>query len=319
MKKVSKALAVLVLILSISMVVPATQIPYLGTVDVQAAQQQLNVTKSTLIKGNTLTLKLGTIKSNKITWTSSNNVVAIVKKGVVTAQKQAGKATITAKYKNKKYTCKVTVETPSISSSSTSINIGKTAKIKVNGTSQAIQWSSSNNKVATVNSSGKVKGISAGTAKITAKIGSNKYKCTVKVSYADDPEDNDNKPKVSISSVSSATGTLSNVVLNIKNSDNREIIVSNSLKFYGFQEAYIDGYYSSYLSSLSLINQPLIFGDTNTATSIPSNETKTINYAGGLYSCNVNGSEYFQFMFTVDGVGYLYEFYPATNSGHFVW
>ena len=50
-----------------------------------------------------------------------------------------------------------------------------------NNTGQNITWSSSNNSVATVDNSGKVKAISKGTATITAKTADGKYSCACEV------------------------------------------------------------------------------------------------------------------------------------------
>lgn len=184
MKKFSKTLAVLALILSASLVVPETTVPYYGTIDVQAATK-LSKTKATLIKGQTLTLKLGTIKYSKVKWTSSKKSVAVISsKGKITA-KIKGTTTITATYKNKKYTCKVTVETPKISATMTEIVVGKSAKLIIIGTKQQIIWSSSNKQVATV-SNGKITGKTEGFVIITAKIGSYNYKCRVFV--IDEPD-----------------------------------------------------------------------------------------------------------------------------------
>ena len=70
----------------------------------------LNKTKLTLYTGRKYTLKLKNAKASKVKWTSSKKSVATVsKKGVVKAKKK-GTATITAKYKGKKYTCKLTVK-----------------------------------------------------------------------------------------------------------------------------------------------------------------------------------------------------------------
>ena len=63
-----------------------------------------------LNKGQTLKLVLKNAKASKVKWTTSKKKVATVsKKGVVKA-KNKGKATITAKYKGKKYKCKITVK-----------------------------------------------------------------------------------------------------------------------------------------------------------------------------------------------------------------
>lgn len=64
---------------------------------------------------------------------------------------------------------------------STTIQVGKTVRLKVNGTKKKVSWSSSNKKVATVTNKGKVKGIKAGKAIITAKVEKKKLSCKVVV------------------------------------------------------------------------------------------------------------------------------------------
>ena len=56
-----------------------------------------------------------------------------------------------------------------------------TVKLKVTGTKKKVVWKSSNKKVATVSSTGKVTGKKKGTATITAKVGGKSYKCKVTV------------------------------------------------------------------------------------------------------------------------------------------
>lgn len=61
------------------------------------------------------------------------------------------------------------------------LTVGKTVTLKVKGTRKKVKWSSSNKKVASVSSKGKVKAKKAGKATITAKIGKKKYKCKITV------------------------------------------------------------------------------------------------------------------------------------------
>lgn len=61
------------------------------------------------------------------------------------------------------------------------VSRGTCYKLKVKGISGKITWKSSNKKVATVNKNGKVSAKKAGTAKITAKIRSQKFTCKVTV------------------------------------------------------------------------------------------------------------------------------------------
>lgn len=68
-----------------------------------------------------------------------------------------------------------------INKTKASIYVGKTVQLKVTGTKKKVTWKSSNKKVATVTSKGKVKGVKKGTAKITATVSKKKYVCKVTV------------------------------------------------------------------------------------------------------------------------------------------
>ena len=61
---------------------------------------------------------------------------------------------------------------------------GQTLRLKLSGTKDKVTWSSSDRKVARVNSKGKVSAKKAGTAVITAKVGRKSYKCKVTVKPA---------------------------------------------------------------------------------------------------------------------------------------
>ena len=78
-----------------------------------------------------------------------------------------------------------TVETASaavqLSSTSATIIKGQSKQLKIKGTTKSATWSSSNKSVATVTQKGKVPGNKNGKALITAKIGSKKYTCSVKI------------------------------------------------------------------------------------------------------------------------------------------
>ena len=53
--------------------------------------------------------------------------------------------------------------------------------LKLTGVKGKVKWLTSNKKVATVSAKGSVKGVKAGTAKITAKVGKKKYTCKITV------------------------------------------------------------------------------------------------------------------------------------------
>ena len=69
-----------------------------------------------------------------------------------------------------------------INKTKATIYVGKTVQLKLSGAS-SVKWSTSNKKVATVTSKGKVKGIKAGTATITAtnKATKKSYTCKITV------------------------------------------------------------------------------------------------------------------------------------------
>lgn len=61
------------------------------------------------------------------------------------------------------------------------VYVGKSTQLKVTGTTKKVTWKSSNKKVATVTSKGKVTAKKKGTATITATVSGKKYTCKVTV------------------------------------------------------------------------------------------------------------------------------------------
>ncbi|MBR1566288.1 MAG: Ig domain-containing protein, partial [Oscillospiraceae bacterium] len=154
-----------------------------------SAAAKLNKKKLTLNVKQTYALKLSCAKG-KVKWSTSDRKVATVtKKGVVKGV-AGGTCKITAKNGKKTYTCKVTVieKVKKVMLDKTlKLTVGGKATLKpvitpVTATNQAVKWTSSNTKVAKVNSNGKVTPIAAGTATITctSKFDSSK-KATFKI------------------------------------------------------------------------------------------------------------------------------------------
>ena len=126
-------------------------------------------------------------------WSSSNKLVKVSKNGKIMAGKKTGKATVTVKLKSgKKASVSVKVQKSVVAAtkitvkpSSISIKVGKTYKLKPEISPltciQKIRYASSNKKVASVSSSGVVKGKKKGTAKITVTCNGVKKVFTVKV------------------------------------------------------------------------------------------------------------------------------------------
>lgn len=177
--KIKKILSMIVIALCLVVITPNFLPMQISTVEA-ATKVKLNKTKDTIIKGQTLKLKIsGT--SKKVTWKTSNKKVATVTSNGKVKAKKKGKVTITAVVNGKKYKCKITVENPTISETKLILIKGQSQKIKISGTSQSVKWTTSNKKIATVSSKGKIKTKKKGTVTITATINGKKYKCKVKV------------------------------------------------------------------------------------------------------------------------------------------
>lgn len=164
-------------------------------VSVPATSITLNASSQNLITGESFTLT-ATVEPAKTTdtvvWSSSNEAVATVSDGTVTAAK-AGTTEITVTAGNVKATCTVTVSDPVYkvtdikltAAPSRRIAAGKKVKLKAsiapsNATDKSVTWTSSNKKVATVNAKGLVTfKKNAGGKKVTitatAKDGSKKF------------------------------------------------------------------------------------------------------------------------------------------------
>ena len=161
----------------------------------------LNKTTASVTKGKTLqltaTVTPGNATNKTVTWSTSNKNVATVSENGLVIAKSAGTAIITCTAKdgsNVKATCKITVKNPVVKVTKVTLNKTtatlapketltlKATVIPTNATNKAVTWKSSNTKIATVSSSGKVTAKAAGTVTITcrAKDGSGK-KATCKI------------------------------------------------------------------------------------------------------------------------------------------
>ena len=193
---------------SLSNVSLKEQLGHLTSAMEELVKIKIAVTPATadLTVGGTTKLAVDTNIAGNVAWTSSDEKVATVATdGTVTA-KAAGTATITATVQGKSATCTVTVkaaeqkpatptqptqptQTPApvvkagITANVAQVYVGKKATIKVTKTqvTGTAKFTSSNKKVATVNSKGVITGKKAGKTVITVKVGKYTKKLTVTV------------------------------------------------------------------------------------------------------------------------------------------
>lgn len=86
--------------------------------------------------------------------------------------------------------CSFTVEAATkvkISKTKVTLKKGQKITLKISGTTKKVTWSSSNKKVATVNTKGKITAKDSGTAVITATVSGKKYTCKVTVKKTSTP------------------------------------------------------------------------------------------------------------------------------------
>ena len=164
--------------------------------EVAATKVKLSETNMTLNRGKTATLVLTVTPQNftdEVAWKSSNtDVVTVNDAGVVTA-KAMGTATIRVTVGKLSASCKVTVKQPVTSiylnRSSFTLEGGETFTLTAsvypsNADNKNVEWSSSDEKVATVDQSGLVTAVGKGKATITAAAADGsgvKGTCTVTV------------------------------------------------------------------------------------------------------------------------------------------
>lgn len=201
--------------------------------DIRVIAQNIPVT-GVSISGGTTTLNIGATTSfnyeivpnnatdKRVSWESSNpNIVTINSNGVATAINE-GKAVITVKTVDGCFTDCITitvikpvihVNSISVTPNSLSLNIGEQTTIVAtvlpeNATDKTVNWSSSNNSVATIDANGMVTAISEGNCTITASTndGNIKDTCVIQV-------------KNNIVSVTSVSLNVSELTLKVNETD----------------------------------------------------------------------------------------------------
>ena len=179
-KKISKVVTFMLMLCLMFTLIPSTT---------YAATLRMKNTNPEVYVGKTIQLKLlGTSKKAK--WVSGNTSIATVNsKGVVKAKKP-GLVVIRATVGNKIAKASVLVNKPKLNKYVKTLNKGETFTLKLTGATVK-KWSSSNRKVASVSSTGKVKALASGNTTITC-VNSSGYSRTCKIIVKDAEVDNSN-------------------------------------------------------------------------------------------------------------------------------
>lgn len=181
MKKLKKLLSIIAVLLMV----------FCMTIPVSAAGK-INKSKIILLTGQTIQLKVSET-SGGTTWISSKKSVATVNKTGKVLAKKKGSAIITAKAGNKKYTCKVTVETPKLNKKNVTLKVGERITLKVTGTKQPVKWKSSRKNIVTVKN-GIITAKKTGTVNVTATVLGKKFTC--KITVRKTPTSNNARPEI---------------------------------------------------------------------------------------------------------------------------
>lgn len=156
----------------------------------------MNKTSVELTVGSSFALTVS--GADKVAFSSSDEAVATVSANGTVQAVSEGSAVITASAADTTATCRVAVtaavdqpDTPSdlaIYSAyservvdDVTIEAGKEALMKVQGTDSAVTWSIADSSIATVDSSGMVKGVASGKTDLTATVDGQTLTCIVRV------------------------------------------------------------------------------------------------------------------------------------------
>ncbi len=164
------------------------------SITAEAASKKIHLKKKkiTLTTGESYTQKLldkndKTISASKVKWSTSSKKIATVNSSGKVVAKSKGKTKITATYKGKKYTFTVTVKDATLKYKTKTLYLGKSVTQKLEDasgdsiSSKSITWKSSDKKIATVSSKGKIVAKKAGKVKIYSTYKGKKYTATITV------------------------------------------------------------------------------------------------------------------------------------------
>ena len=148
----------------------------------------MNKTTMNMEVGDVSTIVVTYTGTKSLSWTSSNEAVATINNGEVTAIAE-GVSYVTVTDGTKNATCKVIVDpapTLTVNVTSATIYVGETYQVDYTytGDKSNLTWRSRNESVATVDSNGVVTAVAAGNSSIVVSDGTNSETCRIKVEEA---------------------------------------------------------------------------------------------------------------------------------------
>ena len=170
-------------ILSLLLIIALLSNSLMVSVSYAKSKVKLNKTSVTLTIGSSVNLKVKNT-TKKVKWSSSNKSVAEVYSDGEVCANNAGKAKITAKVGNKKYTCKIEVLRQYISNDTILLNVGDSKSLRVFGISKddIINWGSDDEDIAVVSDNGRVTALKSGETNVYAMLNGGigeTYECKV--------------------------------------------------------------------------------------------------------------------------------------------
>ncbi|MCC8100135.1 MAG: Ig-like domain-containing protein, partial [Clostridiales bacterium] len=170
----------------------------------------LDYTEITLVAGSIYELELSGANKDAAVWSTSDEAVATVTQhGTVTAS-GTGDCVISVKINDYEVNCDLHIPDPSLSQSTLTLTVGGTSTLTMKQTfSEEITWTSSNNAVATVDESGVVTAVAAGTCTVSCTANGVTSTCEVTVNAAAVTTTTTTSNKTSSSSGSSSSSSSS--------------------------------------------------------------------------------------------------------------
>jgi len=178
-------------------------IPFSSEASVSAESTvKLNVSKKVIYLGHSYTLKLKHA-SGKIKWYSTDEKIATVDENGLVTPVSAGITKVVARNSGNKYICEVTIKTPHLNIKKKKLKVDESYQLTMRG-AEVKSFTSSNEKVATVDANGLVTAISRGNATIYAACDDKKtYACNINVinnyNWIENPTFEDLAPTVNMS------------------------------------------------------------------------------------------------------------------------